>query len=351
MRPETKIFWLGLLFRILLLVVERIVGIGTFFHVDSQYYFDQAQALWLGGYDLQELWHLATTNGYVILVSLFFPLDIPTAGPIVLNLLLSVTGLVLLYRIALRLIPQCNLRAAFWAVLTLAVLPYHAHLSIHLLKDTTFIFLSILLLWSWLGHRVVLVVLTALALFSVRSQLAMMELLVLMAASILRVRFSWTKLTLFYVAGFAVLAFTHVSEILIQRGSVQFEGRAFFPSLPVLRAENLFDLAWMGLIAPVKSIVLPNLLFARNFSEIMYALDVTVSHAVLIYLLLRPAQSLRCVTSPGLSLLLTTALGGFWFVEMTTPSYGPLVRYREYFWILFSFSILYCFFLRVRIRW
>ncbi len=349
--PEVRIFTLAILFRVLLLALERSLGIGAFFHVDSQYYLDHADILWSSGFDGETLWHYLTTNGYVLIVALFQALGAPIWGSILLNLVLSAAGLTLLFRVASRVLPECNTRAATASLLVIALLPYQAHLSIHILKDTVFIFFSIVLLWGFLSRRPVYTVAAALALLSIRSHLAVIEFLILAATVLLRNRFSWKRIFLLYMFGLGILAISGLDDRLVARGSVEFDGRSFFNSLPALRVSSLPDLVWMGIIAPLKSVLLPNILFARNFSELMYASEVTLTQGVLIFFLVKARICFACMTSPGGSMYLIMAIGGFWFVEITTPSYGPLVRYREFFWILFSFLTFYCFLCRFKLKW
>lgn len=343
MATYSLVFCIALIVHLCVLLIERALGIGLFFHIDSSYYVFQAQTLIDSGFSLSlVITHLINNGSYVVLCAFLIKATGNLEAIVLVNLLIGSLVPVSMMRFVRTFLGDDRNHALLAVGLVTALLPYLSHLSVHILKDVLFIELTLEFFIAYKRRRILLLLLLFFLSFSVRNYLTLFN------ASLVAIFMFDKKIRLynifsaivFYSIMVACLSLSGLLGIFLERSEIYFEGRSFFYGLPPLRPTGSVEFYFQGLLAPLKGILLPNVLFAQSFSELMYIAHVTLMQVLFVLFMvgvLRKKFALKYSEKRVLFLCFT----GFWFIEMTTPGYGPLVRYREFYVLILIAMILY----------
>lgn len=134
-RPYILIFLVSTVCSILVLYLERLVGIGYDYHPDSRTYLAVSGDVFNNALKDPSL---LLFNSYYVIVGL---LDKSVALILALNILLYSLTNTLIYS---KLIKFSKTKLSFFAIVLFLLNPYRLHLSIHILKDTVLIFLLVI---------------------------------------------------------------------------------------------------------------------------------------------------------------------------------------------------------------
>lgn len=174
------LFLVDFFLRILVLILQRGIGIEWDFHIDATFYVDRIMEMrsigWMdsilnGGFEN----FLYTLVGY-ILYEVCFGYILPQSMLIVFNILIST----LTIKIIIDLTDNSGFDKKQYAAIFYAASPYFCHLSVHPLKDVFVIYLSILFLRSVVRGSWVYVIMSALTLITARFYLGVFTVVVIM---------------------------------------------------------------------------------------------------------------------------------------------------------------------------
>lgn len=317
----TQALGLTILTRIGLLAFQRSIGIDWDFHPDALYYTQHIQNIRTDGFTgllndkgLENAFFIVL--GYMVALATFNAFDDPTT--------LIIANIIIACLTAQKLVNITNSdgeNKLTIPVLFFALSPYLAHLSIHPLKDTLTIYLSVSLLLHVINRNLGRFVLFSVLLILTRSYLGVLTSAVLVIWWLLR-NTNASKLKQIIALGtFFVLFYIFFKQQLTERISIEFDGRDFYangfylvPNTPEIR----YFLGWMF------NFLVPFPFAPKSAGEAGYFL-----HWLLVTIIVG-----ACLKKSNLKLsnqafgLVLASLFLISFILTTTPSAGPLVRYR-----------------------
>lgn len=312
---------LTILIRLALLVIQRSIGINWDFHPDALYYTQHIANIRTNGLDallsdrgLENAFFIII--GYIATTLVFGVIDDSTTL-IILNIIVAC----LTTHKILTITSSTNIGRLPIPVIFFILSPYLAHISIHPLKDTLTIYLTVSLLSQVIERRIGFAILAAALLILTRSYLGALTSITLSIWWILRNKNTTKSKTLVVFCLYSVLFFFAVKQQLVDRIEVEFDGRDFYsngfllvPSNPELR----FFLGWLF------NFLVPFPYLPRSAGEAGYFL-----HWLLFTLLTLAGirKIFKEISNQAFGLLIAS-LFLFSFILVTTPSAGPLVRYR-----------------------
>lgn len=138
------VFFSSISFSILLLCIERVLGIGIDFHPDSVHYLSESKHVVTSLFRNGDFFNFLNNGFYFIVWSLNSKAELVLS----LNILIYSLTNVLLFQNLRTLSKKFN-----FGILFIIFSPYRTHLAVHVLKDTLFIFFSVWLLNSLNGRR------------------------------------------------------------------------------------------------------------------------------------------------------------------------------------------------------
>ena len=339
------IFFVAACVRIALWLLEALAGIGDDFHPDSVYHLETARYLIARNFDGWSDYALNNELYAVIAAAVLQIVDSITVLRVA-NLVIGSTIPVLCFRLFRAV--GCSGMTVWAATLFASLLPYQAHLSIHALKDTAFLFSGIALTFYLIRRKIIMALLMAALLIGLRTYLGAM-----IAGVMLALFFGRSRLFLPVVGVlfFGVLLFLagEYAEFLLERQTEIIEGREFFSSVQVYRPnpDNYLSLLLFAVTAPIRQIFVPSLLDVRSFMDLAFGVHVLFYQclfAATAIAIFRRHQALResaqkkplggylivvCVTTYALSIA---------FIDVVTPGIGPVVRYRELSFFLLAIA-------------
>ncbi|MGI2030130.1 phospholipid carrier-dependent glycosyltransferase [Endozoicomonas acroporae] len=334
---------LSVFVKVIVLMLQRLIDIGLFFHTDSYYYFNNAKYIIQKDFSFDLVSQFASHDGFYVVVTAFLYHIFESLYPIVgLNIILSSIIPFIIAQILIEIDQSVDRKSSLIAAFIVSVQPYYIHISIHILKDVFFIFFTLSSILFLVRRDFILFLLFFFMSFMTRSYLSGFNLILFLSlgfASSSKLKINFISIILIYLIFVVLIDLAGVLDIFISRGDVYFEGRDFFSSLPVFRVADFVDMFLFGLLSPLKSLLLPNIIFARSFSELMYGIDIFILQTIWLTILIKK-KLVGGFTSGEFNLFLFS-FGGFWFIEMTTPGYGPLVRYREVYVLVLLYLGIY----------
>lgn len=312
---------LTILVRLALLVVQRNIGINWDFHPDALYYIQHIANIRTNGFDAL-LSDRGLENAFFIIIgyittTLVFGAIEDSTTLIILNI---VVACLTTHKI-LTITSSTSARRLPTPVIFFILSPYLAHISIHPLKDTLTIYLTLSLLSQVIERRIGFAIVVAAFLILTRSYLGVLTSITLSVWWFLRNKNTTKSKTLVIYCLYSAIFFFAVRQQLIDRIEVEFDGRDFYsngfllvPSNPELR----FFLGWLF------NFLVPFPYLPRSTGEAGYFL-----HWVLFtYITMTSIRKVSKEISNQAFGLLIASLFLFSFILVTTPSAGPLVRYR-----------------------
>lgn len=323
----SRLMIVAMCFRIALLILERGLGMGFDYHVDSIYYIDyidqlrdkELDVIFL---DFNLINHLYPVICYIIYIIFgeIINLSIIMIG---FNLLISLFTIFLIERLY---IDQDSNKKIIWPAMFLGVSPYFAHLAIHPLKDVFTIFLGVGLLYTLIYNRWLLLALVAVCLILTRFNFGILVVIFLFFWRILNLtnyvflRNNQNLILLLVIIFFYII--NH--DLLLERLFVEFDGRDFYPNGFALIPDFLwlrFFLGW------ALNLLIPFPFLPSNLAEMGYFFHWLLFIGILSCLILKKFLYREKFKIANYGLLICIFFF-FGFILTTTPMAGPLVRYR-----------------------
>lgn len=321
-----------LLVRLTLLAVQRAAGINWDFHPDALYYINHIDSLRTNGLDTL-LSERGIENAFFIIAGyctslLFLNTLSDTTTLITLNIILSCLTALKIIEIT----HTCSQRTFSAPLVFFIASPYLAHISIHPLKDSLTIYLTVSLLALLITKKTVKASMTSALLIMTRSYLGALTSIVLAlwvtTTKITKSKKSLTAIYLIFALAFYLVTRTQLTE----RISVEFDGRDFYANgfaLVPSNPEARFFLGWLFNFA------VPFPYIPKSIGEAGYFLHwIFFSTLAAIGI----TKYLRNSTPQVFGLILSSLLL-LSFILTTTPSAGPLVRYRLSTELLFLIAL------------
>ena len=309
-------------------------------HDDSRRYLELAQSIIMKGDWLAKL---LPGEGFGFLVAssqYLFDSIIPIMGLIfLLGTLVPLSAI----RLMKAVFPESEPRSLMFVGAVIACAPYLSHLSLFLLKEAVFIWLSFEFFTAVWRKNFLLIIVLSILMVWVRDYLGFFNcilgaLLIFSQLVVIRMQVILyvTVLVLSYVTGLMDM----ILHVLITRGDNIYFGRVFFPDLFTLKINNYQDVFFSIFISPIKNVVLPNIFLVENKFELLYSINTSLMQILSIIFLYGTFASRIKFRREDIYLLLVI-FAGFWFIDIAHPDYGASVRYREtYFLIFVSYMVL-----------
>jgi hypothetical protein len=334
------LFLFSALVNLSLLILERLMGFEFSLHDDTRHYIEIAQYIiaeddWLA--------RLRPNHGFRFLVA---------SSQYLFNSMMPIMGLIFLLGTLVPLSAVRLMKAVFpksmpgnlmFVGAAIACMPYLSHLSLYLLKDVIFIWLSFEFFTAVWKKNILLSIVLGILMVWLRTYLGFFNCILgtlLIFSQLVVIR---TQIIL-YVTGLVLLYVTGLMDMmlhmLIIKGDRIYIGRAFFPDLLTLNIDNYRDVFFSMFISPIKNIVLPNIFLVENKFELLYSINTSLMQIISIVFLYGIFSSRINFKKEDIYLLLVI-FTGFWFIDIAHPNYGAAVRYREtYFLIFVSYMVL-----------
>lgn len=338
-----KIFWLILfsfLARILLLIIERSMGIGWDYHADSNYYVsyilqiennDFFSSIKNINFLLNNLYPITCYFLYIITGKIVNLPDLMIGFNICISLF-TIKIITKLYETN-----KGSVRKLIWPGVFFAFSPYLVHLTIHPLKDIFTIFLGIVFLYTLLRNYWYFVFLAGLGLILSRFNFGILIVIMLLTWRLLNIincnglYKSQTFILLILIFLFYIINETTISDRL----DVVYDGREFYENgfalIPEIPWVRYFFGGILNFIVPFPFIPL-SLVELGYFGHWVYFIIISI------ILILRNYLYESQFSHENLGLLICIFFF-FGFVMVTTPSAGPFVRYRLFPELLFLIVI------------
>jgi hypothetical protein len=334
------LFLFSALVNLSLLIFERLMGIGFMLHDDTRHYLELAQFIIIEGD-----WYarLLPGKGFHFLVAssqYLFDSIIPIMGLIfLLGTLVPLSAI----RLMKAVFPESRPGNLMFLGAAIACMPYLSHLSLYLLKDAIFIWLSFEFFTAVWKKNLLLVIVLGILMVWLRTYFGFFNCILgtlLIFSQLVVIR---TQIIL-YVTGLVILYVTGLMDtimhVLITKGDKIYIGRVFFPDLLTLNIDNYHDIFISIFISPIKNVVLPNIFLVENKFELLYSINTSLMQIISIVFLYGIFSSRINFKKEDIYLLLVI-FTGFWFIDIAHPNYGAAVRYREtYFLIFVSYMVL-----------
>lgn len=331
----SRIILFALVLRLVLLVVQRAFGMEWDFHVDATFYVDRIFAMVDGGFKEGLLITGLENFLYILVGYLIYTLSFGLIEPQSLLISLNVASATLtVWLICALFEARASVRVPLAAVFV-ALSPYLMHLSVHPLKDSFVLCLSVALLLGLVRGYWFTAALTGVVLISARFHLGVITVVTLFGWRLL-VSMGWGKLRQTSVMLSAMLVIFFVfNEQLGERLMTEFEGRDFYPSGLSLVPESLpirFFGGWF------LNFLVPFPFIPARAADAGYFLHMIIFFTLLIVAWKRLNRHGKRIDLNNFGLMLA-AFFFFAFVLTTTPGAGPLVRYRLFAEILLLVSL------------
>lgn len=317
-----------------LLLVEVMMGLDFSLHDDSREYVELAGEIIATGSWLQ---NLMPENGFPFIVA---------SSIYLFNSLMPVMGLVFILGALIPLSIARLLKVTYPETAPISIMlvgfvvglmPYVSHLSLFLLKDVVFIWLSIEFFVAVRKESYVAIVVFAVLMVWIRNYIGAFNIILgfcLICSNLVTSRMlifvgSAGSLVMLYMTGLL----DKILQELIVRGDKVYVGREFFSDLLTLRIDGYVDLFYSLFISPFKNLVLPNAFLVENKYELLYSINTSLMQVILILFLCGLFLSKLKVSREDCGLLIVV-FSGFWFIDVAHPDYGAAVRYREFYLLL-----------------
>ncbi|GAC1300716.1 MAG: hypothetical protein NVSMB27_41110 [Ktedonobacteraceae bacterium] len=314
------------------------MSIGDTFHPDSSYYIHSASELFTQG------WRhvvLASINNelFVLWIAILQLLSDSNLLIIAFNIIfgcLLVLEAVKLFRWA-----GLNEETAFKGGLLFSLLPYHIHLSVHILKDIPFLLLALICFRRALERRSCMGSLlpAALMVFN-RLYFGLFLIIMLLLLGLMRrLSMKWLLMAWLVLVSLAVVV---GSEGIVQRREEVFEGRELFRGVEISRPKSPVGLLAYLSVAPLKNLVIPSVINVSSGSDLAFAVHCLFYQGLTVTWLMAGRRK-GVSYSPRQQAMLRYGIVSYMalvgFADAATPGVGPLMRYREIAMIVLAVTI------------
>ncbi len=338
-----NIFWLILssfFVRVLLLIIERSIGIGWDYHPDSNYYITYIAQL-----ESKDFFDLLKNINF--LVNNLYPITCYVLH-IITGKIFNLPDLMIGFNIGISLFTIQIIsklyhdikdppRKFFWPGIFFAFSPYIAHLTIHPLKDIFTIFLCIAFLYTLLYKYWIFVFISGLGLILSRFNFGALIVIMLVAWRLLNIiNCKGVYKSQVFILLMSMIFFYLINETaLSERMDVLYDGRDFYQNgfalIPEIAWVRYFFGGFLNFIVPFPFIPM-TIVELGYFCHWLFFIIISYILILKNYLYKSPFN----IENLG---LLCCTFFFFGFVLVTTPSAGPFVRYKLFPEILFLIAI------------
>lgn len=331
----SKLIIIAFVLRLFLLAVQRAFGMEWDFHVDAAFYVDRIFAMVDGGVAEGLLIAGFENFLYILIGYLIYTLSFGLIEPQYLLISLNVASTLVTIRLICAIHEVKDGVQVPLAAVFVALSPYFMHLSVHPLKDSLVLCLSVALLLVVIRGYWFLAALIGLTLISARFHLGVITVVTLFGwrlfVSINFGRFRQILAMLFAMS----IMYVVFNEQLSERLLTEFEGRDFYPDGLSLVPESLpirFFGGWL------LNFLVPFPFFPTRAADAGYFLHLLIFFMLMIFAWWRLKSGGNKIDLNNFGLMLSS-LFFFAFVLTTTPGAGPLVRYRLFAEVLLLVSL------------
>jgi len=334
------LFLFSALVNLSLLIFERLMSIEFMIHDDSREYLELAQSIIMKG-DWLAIFLEAGIFPFLVAFSqyLFDSITLIMGLIFLLGTLVPLSAV----RLMKAVFPESEPRSLMFVGAVIACAPYLSHLSLFLLKDAIFIWLSFEFFTAVWRKNFLLFIVLSILMVLLRDYLGFFNCILgalLIFSRLVVIRTQVILYVIMLVLSYVTGLMDMILHMLIIRGDKIYIGRVFFPDLFTFKIDNYQDVFFSIFISPIKNVVLPNIFLVENKFELLYSINTSLMQILSIIFLYGVFASRINFRREDIYLLLVI-FAAFWFIDIAHPNYGAAVRYREtYFLIFVSYMVL-----------